>query len=332
MRPVAALAWIVTLCATAFAAGGCGGGGGLAMALDPPTPYAQPVNIYAANTSTSTLTYYRARFGGDVVPRNVIGSGETTGVFGPTFIFLDVAGDLWCSNAQAGNVNVSSYDPNALPSTPPLVRIAGQKTKLSQPEGLAVDSAGALHVADGIGNDILTYAAGAAGNAKPASSIKGSLTGLNSPTGLALDLAGDVYVANGGGQFGGSVAEFAAGASGDVAPTRIIQGLDTKLINPRGIALDGQGQIFVATSSSVLEFAADSANDSPPLAVISGSNTLLSQAGQLSLDGGDNIFVASGGKNALLEFTAGSIGNAAPGSIITGSATLLGSPTGLAIR
>jgi hypothetical protein len=332
MRPVTALAWVAALSATAFAAGGCGGGGGLPMALDPPTPYAQPVNIYTANTGTSTLTYYRLHFAGDVAPRNVIGSGETTGVFGPTFLFLDMAGNLWCSNAQAGNVNVSSYDPNAMPSTPPLIRIAGQKTKLSQPEGLAVDSNGALHVADGIGNDILTFAPGAIGNAKPASFIKGTMTFLNSPNGLALDPAGDVYVANGGGPFGGSVTEFAPGAAGNIAPLRTIQGLDTKLVNPRGIALDAQGRIYVTTSSSVLEFAADSANDAPPLAVISGSNTMLSQSGQLSLDGGGNIYVASGGKNALLEFTAGSIGNAAPGSIITGSATLLGAPTGLAIR
>lgn len=332
MRPAAALGWIAALCATAFAAGGCGGGGGLAMALDPPTPYAPPVNIYAANNGTSTLTYYRAHLAGDVAPRNVIGSGETTGVFGPTFIFLDAAGDVWCSNALPGNVNVSSYDPNAAPSSPPLIRLAGQKTTLSQPEGLAVDSSGDLHVADGIADHILTFAPGASGNAKPLSTIKGAQTLLNSPTGLALDAAGNVYVANGGGPFGGSVMEFAAGASGDVAPMRIIQGLDTKLVNPRGIALDALGQIFVTTSSSVLEFAADSANDSPPLAVISGSNTMLSQAGQVSLDSGDNIYVASSGKNALLEFTAGSIGNAAPGSVITGSSTLLGAPIGLAIR
>ncbi len=332
MRTAAAFTWTAVLFAAAITAGGCGGGGGLAMPLDPPTPYNAPADIFTANTGNSTLTYYKLRLGGDVTPQNEIGSGETTDVFGPTFIFLDSSGDLWCSNAQAGDVSVAQYDPNALPSTPPLIQISGRKTNLSQPEGLALDASGALHVADGIGNDILTFAPAAAGDAKPASSIKGALTGLNSPTGLALDVAGDVYVANGGGPFGGSVMIFAAGASGDAAPVRTIQGLDTKLINPRGIALDLLGNIFVTTSSGVLEFAAGSSGDAPPLTVISGSNTMLSSNGQIAVDEGDNIYVASGGKNALLEFTAGASGNAAPGSIISGPSTLLNGPTGLAIR
>jgi sugar lactone lactonase YvrE len=288
--------------------------------------------VYAANTASSTLAWYSEPAVGDIVPRNVITGNSTTGIFGPTYIFVGSDGMIWCSNAQPGNTNVSKYDPNALPNTPPIVQIAGRKTHLGPPEGLAVDAAGELYVANGISNDILVFKSGASGDAKPVRRITGKNTLLNNPTGLALDPAGNTYVANGNGTYGGSVVEFAPDANKNALPLRVIQGLDTKLVNPRGIALDALGQIYVTTSSSVLIFAADSVGDAPPLGVISGSKTMMGSNGQVAVDKNGDIFVASAGKNALVEFSAGVVGNAAPLAAIAGAATQLSSPTGIAVR
>jgi hypothetical protein len=325
-------AGVLAVFTAVLALAGCSGGSGAPMPLDTPSPFVAAGSVYVANGGSSTLAWYAAPAIGDIAPQNVITGNSTTGIFGPTFIFVDKAGFVWCSNALPGDTNVSKYDPNAPPLTPPLVQIAGIKTHLGPPEGLAEDALGTLYVANGISNDILVFAPGASGDAKPARDIKGKKTLLNSPTGLWLDASGEVYVANGGGTFGGSVEEFAANANKDAAPLRIIAGLDTKLVNPRGIALDALGQIYVTTSSSVLVFAADSTGDAPPLRIISGSNTMLGSANEIVVDGGGNIFVASAGKNAIVEFAAGVTGNAAPIGAIAGPATQLNGPTGIAIH
>ena len=310
----------------------CSGGSGVAMSLDTPSPLVVNPSVYVANSGSSTLAWYAAPAVGDIAPQNVLTGNSTTGIFGPTFIFVDRAGFVWCSNALPGNTNVSKYDPNALPLTPPVIQLAGRKTHLGPPEGLVEDPLGSLFVANGISNNILVFAPGANGDVKPGRIISGKKTLLNSPTGLALDASGNIYVANGGGTYGGSVEEFAATANKDAAPLRIIAGLDTKLVNPRGIAIDSQGQIYVTTSSAVLLFTADSMGDAPPLRVISGSNTMLSSAGEIVVDNGGDMYVASAGKNALVEFAAGVAGNAAPLSAIVGPTTQLNGPSGIAIH
>ena len=310
----------------------CSTGSGAPMPLDTPSPFVVSGSVYVANTTSSTLAWYAAPAVGDIAPQNVLTGNSTTGIFGPTFIFVDRAGFVWCSNALPGNTNVSKYDPNSPPFTKPIVELVGRKTHLGPPEGLAEDSLGALYVANGISNEILVFAPGANGDAKPGRNISGKKTLLNNPTGLALDASGNIYVANGGGTYGGSVEEFAATANKDAVPLRVIAGLDTKLVNPRGIALDAQGQIYVTTSSSVLLFATDSSGDAPPLRVISGSSTMLGSAGEIVVDSGGNMFVASAGKNALLEFAAGVTGNAAPIGAIAGPSTQLNGPTGIGIH
>jgi hypothetical protein len=322
----------VAACIEMLALSACGGGSGTAMPLDTPSPFVPTGAVFVANSASSTLAWYAAPALGDIAPRNVIAGNSTTGIFGPSFIFADHAGMIWCSNALPGDTNVSKYDPNALPNTPPIVQIAGRKTHLGPPEGLSVSAQGELYIANGISNNVLIFAAGANGDVRPIRKISGKKTHLDNPTGLWLDAAGDIYIANGNGTYGGSIVEYAATAKKDATPLRVIEGLDTKLVNPRGITLDSLGQIYVTTSSSVLVFASDSNGDAPPLRVISGSKTMLGSAGEVVVDGGGDIFVASSGKNALVEFSAGVTGNVAPVGEIAGPSTELSGPTGIAIR
>ena len=67
----------------------------------------------------------------------------------------------------------------------PTATIAGGNTRLDFPDGIALDGAGNIYVANNGVNDVASitvYAAGASGNATPMVTIAGSNTGLTNPT------------------------------------------------------------------------------------------------------------------------------------------------------
>src|SRR5208282_1352279 len=97
-------------------------------------------------------------------------------------------------------------------------------------------------------NSIVVFAAGSTGNATPTTVISGSNTGLATPTGIALDSSDDIYVTNAVSAPAASVLEFAAGSTGNMAPTSSISGSNTGLSVPFGIALDAADNIYVANS------------------------------------------------------------------------------------
>jgi sugar lactone lactonase YvrE len=68
---------------------------------------------------------------------------------------------------------------------------------------------------------------------------------------------------------------YAAGAGGNVAPTRTIAGSSTGLSTPTGIALDASGNIYVTTNGnrSVVVFAPSASGNVTPLRTIEGGAT-----------------------------------------------------------
>lgn len=103
--------------------------------------------------------------------------------------------------------------------------IAGNRTMLDHPIGLAVDRDGSLYVANTSGKDILVFPRGSSGNVTPAREIAGAATELVAPQSLAIDAAGKLYVFDGpvtatgsGGQHYARV--YGSRASGNVAPTQ----------------------------------------------------------------------------------------------------------------
>ncbi|HEV2171775.1 MAG TPA: NHL repeat-containing protein, partial [Candidatus Binatus sp.] len=83
----------------------------------------------------------------------------------------------------------------------PILRIAGNRTGISDPGGIAVDSDGNMYVTNsGAGeNSIGVFKANAEGNVAPSYTIE-SPTRISSPSAVAIGSDGKIYVANGGGE------------------------------------------------------------------------------------------------------------------------------------
>ena len=120
----------------------------------------------------------------------------------------------------------------------PFARSLAGRSKLCSDDQLALDSSSNIYVVNACVNAVTVYGAGANGNVAPIRELKGGNTKLKSPYGIALDASNNVYVSNLAGEgVGGYVTEYAAGATGDVAPINTIKGKKTGMSNMRSIAL-----------------------------------------------------------------------------------------------
>jgi DNA-binding beta-propeller fold protein YncE len=135
--------------------------------------------------------------------------------------------------------------------------------KLNHPAGIAVDRAGAIYIAD-TGNSQIrrvtpnglihtiagTGTAGFGGDGRGATSAQ-----LKRPMDVAVDAGGNIYIADTGnhrirriridGTINTIAGTGAAGFSGDGAP-----GLGAHLNDPRSIALDAEGNIYIADTGN----------------------------------------------------------------------------------
>ena len=248
---------------------------------------------------------------------------------------------------------------------------------------------------------MLAYSSGSSGDVAPLDTISTTATtGLSYAQGIAVDSAGQIYVADDGpGGVGfGSVFVYAAGSNAGTAPIATISGTDTGLVEPKGIALDTNGNIYVTDFVEAAVFVypplaisgtgqlndpnrrhrreqrqpehagrhrsgfrrrnlcgglrhpqrgclfGGSNGSVAPIATISGTNTSLRTPVGLALDSSRNIYVADGGRPSVYPPILGSVFvypslaisgtgllNEAPIATISGSATGLHTPEGIAV-
>ena len=233
-------------------------------------------NLYIADTfnhrirkvdSTGTITTVAGTgqygFGGDGGPATAVRLAY------PDDVAVDGAGNLYI--AESSDDRVRKVD-----STGTITTIAGTgrfgfrgdggpavKADLFNPSGVAVDGAGNLYIADVSNHRIRkvdstgtittiagTGGSGFSGDGGPAVEAK-----LYNPRGVAVDGAGNLYIAESGNErirkvdSTGTITTIAGtgerGFSGDGGPA-----VEAKLYNPRGVAVDGAGNLYIADYSN----------------------------------------------------------------------------------
>ena len=162
--------------------------------------------------------------------------------------------------------------------------LIGEKTRLSDSHGIAIDTKNKLLFVNNWGNisdhnvagsgrfeapSITVYPLNADGDTPPLRVIQGPKTQLNWPGAMSLDPAtGDLYVANDMSQ---EIAVFHGSAAGDVAPARVIKGPKTGLSYPTGVFVDAKNKEVWASNlgnSSATVYPLMANGDVPPLRTI----------------------------------------------------------------
>jgi hypothetical protein len=193
---------------------------------------------------------------------------------------------------------------------------------------------GKLYVSNAGSSSILRFDnAFTATNATPAATIAGANTTLNSPAFITLDVAADrLYVADRG-DLSVVVFDNVSTRTGtvNVAPNRIIAGLQTGLTGPTDVALDkGRDLLYVADDIDVIVFnSASTANGNVPFARDMNVGFAVSA---IFIDAtNDRLYVADQAADAIAVFDNASTlnGTVTAKRVIQGLATHLAAPGGL---
>jgi hypothetical protein len=281
------------------------------------------------STANSILHFNQAESSnGNIAPVGTI-SGANTQLSAPQHLLLDAANDrLYVPNQGGSSVLVFDGASTANGNATPTRVISGAGTRLAAPVDVALDATNnLLYVADGTSILVFAGASTVNGNATPVRNINMGI----SIGGILLDAANNqLYVSDPGDN---AVDRLDGASSQDVVGVvgGAIAGPDTKLSQPRGLALDGSGRLLVSNSSTpasitVYANASTATGDAVPTVTISGSSTLLRAPGQIALNrnvGTGELFVLDPLAASVLIFTNAptSGGNVAPARTITGSNT-----------
>ncbi|PFH04375.1 NHL repeat-containing protein [Collimonas sp. PA-H2] len=231
-------------------------------------------NLYVADTRNNTIRKVSAAGIVSTLAGSAGQSGQADGLAGnarfnqPWGVVLDPAGNLYV--ADTGNDTVRKVSPAGLVTT--LAGAAGNagsqdgagsNAQFNLPQGIAIDSAANLYVADTGNNTIrkLTQAgvvstpAGTAGNSG-SSDGSGQRASFSQPNGIVVDSSGNIRVADSGNQLirsvsASGVVSTLAGAAGNAGATDG-SGNKARFSLPKGIASDAANNMYIADTGNNL--------------------------------------------------------------------------------
>ncbi len=291
------------------------------------------VRAFAPGGTLSTLAGNGAAgFNGEIV------TPGTAQLNRPVGVAADMAGNWYVADSAnsrarkvqpggnlftiAGDGNASYYGDGG-PAT---------KGSVNQPEGVAVDPAGNLYIADTLDHAVRkvtpdgmiatlagTGSPGYSGDGGPANQAR-----LNLPRGIAVDAGGNVYVADTGNNQVRRIDALGTITTVDTGGT---------LIDPRGVAVDRAGNLYIADTGN---HRVRRASPGAPLATIAGNgrccysgdgalatDASLNQPWGLAVDANGNVYVADPGNNSVRMLAPVSAGIAI-GSVANAASSVAG--------
>ena len=194
------------------------------------------------------------------------GAGAAAKFNRPQGVAMDSAGNVYA--ADTGSHTIRKITPGGVVSTlagfakrAGTTDGAGAAARFSNPQGVAVDSAGNVYVADGVNHTIRKITpAGVVSTLAGTAGQPGSTDGMGAaakfrlPQGVAVDSAGNVYVAERDNHTirkitpAGLVSTL-AGAAG-LANNTDGAGADARFSSPTGVAVDSAGNVYVADAGN----------------------------------------------------------------------------------
>jgi DNA-binding beta-propeller fold protein YncE len=202
------------------------------------------------------------------------------------------------------NSAVVAFRKQAAGDDAPIRLLQGDRTRLANPHGIALDSR----------NDLIFVTNHGQVSTRSTAGIDLNRLKPNIP--LPRNLA----VLGSGRFLPPSITVHRRTAKGDEPPVRVIEGARTQLNWPAGIVVDERrGEVFVANDigNSILVFRADAAGNVAPIRALKGPETALASPVGLFLDTkNDELWVANYGNHALTVYSPTAEGNTPPRRMI----------------
>lgn len=212
-------------------------------------------------TPTGAVTTLAGQAG---YPGSTNGNGNVARLNGPSAVAIDPAGNLYLT--ETGNSTIRKITSAGVVTT--LAGLAGNDgsddgtggaARFEAPQGLALDSATNIYVADTFNNTIRRVTpAGSVTTRAGSPKLSGSADGVstsarfNHPTGVAVDNATNVYVADSWNHTIRKMtpARFVTTIAGVAGSSGSADGIGNaaRFIRPSGITLDSAGNLYVADS------------------------------------------------------------------------------------